>query len=399
MKSFSGIVWLAVAGTPAVAKPIFCDKDSGFGWSRLSEPSVFDKAVKSPCLLLRVSRNTAALNQPSAIDPAAGRDASPTLNAAAVSLLTGLLENPARFAAEVHHRGGCRVIDCGVSASGGNRLGILLARAALGGRGEVRLQDTAKGTPLEQVWPECPWPVVEVASTDPVAACLGAQYAGWKVDEGGYFAMASGPLRAAIGGEPLFDTIGGRERPAVAVGLLESGQLPPEQVCRRLADRAGVAPDGLILLVAATASPAGTLQVVARSLETALHQLHERQFDLGRIVAGRAAAPLPPVAAADLAAIGMTNDAILYGGFAQLEVVGDDASLDLIGPQIVSSHSPAHGQPFGELFKQANGDFYALDPALFAPAVVEFINRDTGRCCRFGQIEAEVVARSFSAAG
>ena len=399
MKSFSGIVWLAVAGTPAVAKPIFCDKDSGFGWSRLSEPSVFDKAVKSPCLLLRVSRNTAALNQPSAIDPAAGRDASPTLNAAAVSLLTGLLENPARFAAEVHHRGGCRVIDCGVSASGGNRLGILLARAALGGRGEVRLQDIGKGTPLEQVWPECPWPVVEVASTDPVAACLGAQYAGWKVDDSGYFAMASGPLRAAIGGEEIFDTIGRRERVPVAVGLLEASQLPPERVCCQLADRAGVEPGGLILLVAATASPAGTMQVVARSLETALHQLHERKFDLSRIIAGWAAAPLPPVAADNLTAIGRTNDAILYGGFVQLEITGDDASLDLIGPQIVSSHSPAHGQPFRDLFKQANGDFYALDPAIFAPAMVEFINHDTGRRRRFGRIEAGVIEQSFTATG
>lgn len=360
--------------------------------SRAEEPA-------HPVSHLCVLRKIAALNQPVDIGPASEQTATPTLNAAAISLLTPLLENPASFAAEIHYCGGCRVIDCGVSAGGGNRLGILLARAALGGRGGVSLSENAGGTPLEQVWPQCPWPVVEVTSADPVAACLGAQYAGWKVDENGYFAMASGPLRAAIGGEPLYDTIGGRERPATAVGLLESGQLPPEQVCRGLADRAGVDPDGLILLVAATASPAGTLQVVARSLETALHQLHERHFDLSRIVAGRAAAPLPPVAAADLAAIGRTNDAILYGGFAQLEVVGDDASLDLIGPEIVSSHSPAHGQPFGELFKQAKGDFYALDPALFAPAVVEFINRDTGRCHRFGRIEAEVVARSFSAAG
>ena len=351
-----------------------------------------------PVQHLCVLRKIAALNQPADIGSAAEQAAKPSLNAAAVSLLTPLLENPAGFAAEIHHRGGCRVIDCGVSAGGGNRLGILLARAALGGRAEVSLHDTAGGTPLEQVWPDCSWPVVEVASPDPVAACLAAQYAGWKVDTSGYFAMASGPLRAAIGGEPVFDTIGRQERPAVAVGLLESGQLPPEQVCRQLADRAGVTPDGLILLVAATASPAGTLQVVARSLETALHQLHERHFDLSRIVAGRAAAPLPPVAADDLAAIGRTNDAILYGGFAQLEVVGDDASLDLIGPQIVSSHSPAHGEPFRELFKRAKGDFYALDPALFAPAVVEFVNRDTGYRGRFGRIEPEVVARSFSAA-
>ena len=348
---------------------------------------------------VRIFRNTAALNHPVDTDPADQQAEAVSLNAAAVSLLGDLLSSPSSFAAEIHECGGSRVIDCGVSARGGNSLGILLARVALGGRGEVRLSDTANGTPLEQVWPQCPWPVVTVASADPVAACLASQYAGWKVDESGYFAMASGPLRAAIGGEDLFETIGHREQATVAVGLLEAGQLPPEQVCRHLADRAGVGPDGLILLVAATASPAGTLQVVARSLETTLHQLHERRFDLSRIIAGRAAAPLPPVAADDLAAIGRTNDAILYGGFAQLEIIGDDASLDLIGPQIVSSHSPAHGQPFRDLFKQANGDFYALDPALLAPAVVEFINHDTGRRTRFGRIEAEVIEQSFTAIG
>jgi methenyltetrahydromethanopterin cyclohydrolase len=276
---------------------------------------------------------------------------------------------------------------------------MLLARVALGGQGVVGLSDTAGGTPLEEVWPKCPWPVVTVASADPVAACLASQYAGWKVDDSGYFAMASGPLRAAIGREEIFDTIGRRERVPVAVGLLEASQLPPERVCCQLADRAGVEPGGLILLVAATASPAGTMQVVARSLETALHQLHERKFDLSRIIAGWAAAPLPPVAADNLTAIGRTNDAILYGGFVQLEITGDDASLDLIGPQIVSSHSPAHGQPFRDLFKQANGDFYALDPAIFAPAMVEFINHDTGRRRRFGRIEAGVIEQSFTATG
>ncbi len=338
------------------------------------------------------------MNSPTDIGPAV-QQAAASLNEAAGSLLAELLENPAAFAAEVHYRGSSRVVDCGVSAAGSDQLGLLLARAALGGRGGVRLHTGVAGTPLEQAWPECPWPVVEVVSVDPVAACLAAQYAGWKVDEGGYFALASGPLRAAIGKEPLFETIGRRERPALAVGLLEAAQLPPEQVCRSLADGAGVSPEALILLVAATSSPAGTLQVVARSLETALHQLHERRFDLSRIVAGRAAAPLPPAAANDLAAIGRTNDAILYGGFVQLEVVGDDASIDLIGPQIVSCHSPAHGRPFSELFKQAGGDFYALDPALFAPAVVEFTNRDTGRCRRFGRIEAGVVEQSFTTPG
>jgi len=328
------------------------------------------------------------------IDP--GLAARRSLNAGGLALLASLLETPADHAAAVRQIGGCRVVDCGVAASGSDALGLLLARVAMGGLGEVWLRKTAADTPLAACWPDCPWPIVEVSSEDPVAACLAAQYAGWKIAEAGYFAMASGPLRAAIAGEDLFDTIGLRERPAVAVGLLEADGLPPEAICRSLAERAGVSPESLVLLVAATASPAGTLQVVARSLETALHQLHERRFDLGRIIRGRAAAPLPPVASDSLAAIGRTNDAILYGASVRLEVDGDDASIDEIGPLVVSGSSPDHGRPFAELFAAAGGDFYALDPALFAPAVVEFFNRETGRLSRFGRIEPAVVERSFT---
>jgi methenyltetrahydromethanopterin cyclohydrolase len=239
---------------------------------------------------------------------------------------------------------------------------------------------------------------VSVSTAAPVAACLAAQYAGWKVSSGGYFAMASGPMRAAIGREDLFDTIGLRERPEVAVGLLETAQLPPDDVCRQLAADAGVEPERLILLVARTASVAGSLQVVARSLETALHKLHDLKFDLARIVAGRGVAPLPPVPATDLVAIGRTNDAILYGGCVVLEVTGDDASLAAIGPRSVSGGSAAHGEPFLAMFERAGRDFFALDPAVFAPAVLEFVNVETGRRQRFGNLAADIVARSFHVA-
>jgi methenyltetrahydromethanopterin cyclohydrolase len=159
-----------------------------------------------------------------------------------------------------------------------------------------------------------------------------------------------------------------------------------------------VPPESLTLLVAPTASAAGTLQVVARSLETALHKLHDLGFDLRRIVRGRAAAPLPPAGAGknDLVAIGRTNDAILYGGHAVLEVTGDDASLAAIAARAVSGASADHGSPFLDLFERAGRDFYALDPALFAPAVIELVNLDTGTVHRHGEPAPAIVARSFA---
>jgi methenyltetrahydromethanopterin cyclohydrolase len=299
------------------------------------------------------------------------------LNQRAWEIVEPLLHTPERYAVAVHRVGGTRVIDCGVHAAGGAEAGLVMARAALAGLGEVALHPAGAAT---AAWPGCPWPTVAVSSREPIAACLAAQYAGWRVKTPGYFAMASGPIRAAIGREELFDTIGHRERPEVVVGLLETAALPT------------------VLLVARTASPAGTLQVIARSLETALHKLHDLGFDLGRIRAGRGLAPLAPVPADDLVAIGRTNDAILYGGTVALDVDGDAADLAAIGPRMVSGASPAAGEPFLTLFERAGRDFYALDAALFAPAAVELVETETGRGHRFGRIMPEIVAASFGPA-
>ena len=134
---------------------------------------------------------------------------------------------------------------------------------------------------------------------------------------------------------------------------------------------------------------------MARSVETALHKLAELEFDLSRIVSAHGTAPLPPVAADDMAAIGRTNDAILYGARVILCVTGDDASLEAIGPRVPSSASRDHGDPFATIFARYNHDFYAVDPHLFSPAEVVFQNIETGRCQAFGRLEPGVLERSF----
>lgn len=314
------------------------------------------------------------------------------LNDRAFTIAEGLLRQAAVIGGKIHEIAGVRVLDCGVESPGSDAAGLGLARAALAGAGEVKL--LAPGTPAS-AWPGCQWPSVRVTSREPVAACLAAQYAGWRIAHDRFFAMASGPIRAAIGREKLFDTIGLRERPTVAVGILETATLPPATVCQDLAAAAGVHPDRLILLAARTASPAGTLQVVARSLETALHKLHDAGFDLARVRGGTGIAPLPAAAGTDLAAIGCTNDAVLYGGSVSLEVVGDDPSLAAIGPQGVSGSSPAFGQPFLSIFEAAGRDFYRIDPAIFAPARLELVNLDTGARHAFGCLRPDLVAESF----
>jgi methenyltetrahydromethanopterin cyclohydrolase len=186
-----------------------------------------------------------------------------------------------------------------------------------------------------------------------------------------------------------------REQPRCAVGVLEGRKHPTEEVIAWLVAKLPTSVEKITLLVAPASSMAGTIQVVARSLETALHKLHELKFDLSRIVSGYGVAPLPPVAAEETKAIGWTNDAILYGGQVHLWVRADDEMLASIGPKVPSNACPDHGAPFADLFARCGGDFYKIDPALFSPAEVVFHNLKTGRTHAFGKREPEVLRKSF----
>ena len=108
---------------------------------------------------------------------------------------------------------------------------------------------------------------------------------------------------------------------------LEAREPPPAAVAAFMAERAGVEPADLTILFAPTASLAGSVQIAARVVETALHKLHELKFDVNRVVSGFGSCPLPPVARKDPDAIGRTNDAVLYGGQVELLVEGEDDEL------------------------------------------------------------------------
>jgi methenyltetrahydromethanopterin cyclohydrolase len=211
--------------------------------------------------------------------------------------------------------------------------------------------------------------------------------------------MGSGPMRAAVGTESLLEKLQIRETTSCAVGVLETSQLPPPHVTAWIAQECGVPPSELCLLVARTASQAGTMQVVARSIETALHKLFDLGFDLRRVVSGFGTAPLPPVAADDLIAIGRTNDAILYGARVTLWVRGDDDSLAAIVRQVPSSASRDFGSPFRDVFARANYDFYQIDPHLFSPAAIRLVNLDSGRTFEAGRAHPDVLRASFECGG
>lgn len=311
-----------------------------------------------------------------------------TLNERALRLADHMATNAAALQIVVHKKPGSgRVLDCGIQARGGLQAGLGMARVCLAGQAEVTL------VPGEVAGVACP--LVQVSSDVPVLACMASQYAGWQIAVDRFFAMGSGPMRAAYGKEELFDHIPGREQAAVAVGSLETRKLPDDAVFDFLSKALSLPPEKITLLAAPAASLAGNLQVVARSLETALHKMHQVGFNLSQVVSGFGSAPLAPVAKDELTAIGRTNDAILYGGRVVIWVQGNDEQLAEIGPKIPSCSSPDYGVPFAAIFDRYEQDFYKIDPMLFSPAEIVLCNLSSGRSHVFGRTKHDVLQQSF----
>jgi len=315
----------------------------------------------------------------------------PSLSALSAPLVDRLVADAATLRLGIERVGGARVIDAGIRAPGGLEAGRRIAELCLGGFGHVAFGG-AGGSP--------DWPFgVTVHSADPVLACLGSQYAGWSLTHGTFFALGSGPGRALARKEGLFDELGYQDTGTAAAFVLEVDKPPPEELVARVAADCGIAPEGLTLVLTPTHSLAGTVQVVARVLEVALHKVHALGFPLERIVDGIGTAPLPPPGGGFMTAMGRTNDAILYGGTVQLHVTGPDAEAEDLARRLPSSASRDHGRPFAEIFAAVKGDFYAIDSLLFSPARVVVTALYSGRSFHAGTIARELVERSFGTPG
>lgn len=310
-----------------------------------------------------------------------------SVNQSALPLVQELLNRSEKLKIRAQTIAGTTVIDCGVEVPGSWDAGLWLASASMGGLGRIRIQ----GSLLDHM----PWPAVEVRTDHPVLACMAAQYAGWFIQKGSYTAMGSGPGRAILASEELFASLGYRDEAATAIFILEAAHLPTEETVITIQEKCARPPEDIFLLVAPTASPAGTLQIVARSVETGLHKLSECGYDLSHIEAGWGTCPLPPLAKHDGQAMGRTNDAILYGATVHYTVDDEDEVLTALIPKIPSSASRDYGQTFAQLFKQY-GNFYDMDPLLFSPAQVFMHNRRSGRTFQAGKLRPDLLRETFA---
>jgi len=312
------------------------------------------------------------------------------LNDNSYRLLEVLRKDAAAFRVQAHPDSDALVIDAGIGVPGSIGAGLLVSRVCMG--------DAASVTVTPEDFDRYASDVAVIVRTDsPLLACLGGQYAGWPVAAGKYFAMGSGPMRMARGREAVLEELGLKEAPSFVAGVLESTELPGSEVIKVISAETSFSADKIGLVVAPSGSLVGSIQVVARSIETAMHKLHALNFDVRTIFSAVGTAPLPPPAKPSdvIGGIGRTNDAMLYGGRVTLWVDCEQSAIDAVADQVPSGASKDYGRPFATIFKDYDYDFYKVDPHLFSPAVVTMINRRSGQARRCGGINTDVLRQSF----
>src|SRR5262245_62276855 len=115
-----------------------------------------------------------------------------SLNARAAALIKTLVAAKAELKIAVAQgERGETLIDAGSRMQGSIAAGLAIAEICMGGLGKVHLTSSA-------MTPRWPWTLL-VHSSNPVIACLAAQYAGWRLTHGkgsdAFFALGCGAAR------------------------------------------------------------------------------------------------------------------------------------------------------------------------------------------------------------
>jgi methenyltetrahydromethanopterin cyclohydrolase len=313
-----------------------------------------------------------------------------SVNRRAWMLLDRLVENADLYGVNAEKTcSGAIIIDAGIKARGGFEAGRIITEICMGGCGKAEIAFHRYG--------ELDLPSIQVHSDHPVIATLGSQYAGWQINEEGYFAIGSGPARAlAQKPKEIYDEIGYKDDFDKGIVVLETDKPVPQRHLQRFAKDCGIAVENLAVLLTPTNSITGATQVSGRILETGIHKLRRMGLDPNEIVYGSGYAPISPLHPKFAMAMARTNDSILYGGVTYYVVEHDnDESLKGIIRKAPSMASRAYGRPFLEIFKEAKYDFYRIDPDLFAPAAIIINDAKTGNTFQSGTINAEALVKSF----
>ncbi len=287
-------------------------------------------------------------------------------------------------------KNGATVIDCGVKEDGGYEVGMYLARLCLADLADLQYT-TFDLNGLK-------WPAIQIATDNPVIACMASQYAGWRISVGDYLGVVSGPARAlALKPREFYEEIGYEDDFKAAVLFIESDKLPDERVVDYIAKQCSVDPENVMIAVAPIASIAGSVQISARSVEAGIHKFKSLGFDIKCIKSGYGVAPIAPVVGNDVLCRGSTKDCVIYCGETNYTVCfdGELAELEEFVKKVPSKNSNNFGKPLYQAFEEADFDLVKVNEDIFAPARLNVNDLKSKKTISSGEIYPEILFQSF----
>ena len=316
----------------------------------------------------------------------------PSVNTLAAPLVDRLVLNADELALQISRRNnGCVVVDAGIESPGSYEAGRRIAEICMAGLGEVTIESESNI--------DCVRQSVRISTDEPILSCLGSQYAGWSLDyrNGRPFrALGSGPARALAVKEPLFQHLGYLDKYHRTCMVIETSEFPPDGLIESVSADCGIETENLTLILTPTGSYAGVTQIAARVVEVALHKAHVLEFDLSAIQKASGSTPISPPTADSLTAMGRTNDSILFAGVVSLQVSCGPESAQALANELPSSNSRDYGMPFAEKFAEYDYDFFQIDPMLFSPAKVAVFDTKSEQEFTAGNINLDLLRKSFS---
>lgn len=313
-----------------------------------------------------------------------------SINREAMKIVRRILDSPEPIGALVSQlMNGSTVIDMGQKAPGSWLAAKYYTEITLGGLAEVTYESFSLG--------DVTLSAVRVMADYPMESCVASQIAGWRLEAKRNAPIVAGPARALnrINPDHYFDLIDYRDQNDEGVIAIQTADPVTESIADNIARACNLAPENLYILVAPNSSLVCAVQVSARIIEQILHRLAEEGLDINIVHYASGYCVVPPLVNDDLIAMGRINDALLYGGEATLYVKSDDESIEKVINRIPSSASSAKGRLFKDIYEDAGRDFYQIPLDVHSPAVVHINNLTTGRTFSAGEINYDVIRRSF----
>ncbi len=313
-----------------------------------------------------------------------------SVNAAAARLIQDAIARADALNIQVSRAAcGATLVDMGLACVGGWEAARIFVEAGLGGLGRA----TFGAFPLGNVT----LPSINVWVDNPVLAIVASQAGDWKLGEGEFATIGSGPARAIAHKDQWSTRANYTDRADQVVIQLQTNRVPDDAICLRVAEACGVSPENVYVVYAPTGCLVGSVQVASRTVEQVIIKLLVHGYDVHTVRAGFGIAPVAPVARDEGEAMGRVNDCLSYGGSTLLYMDTEDEAVErVIRKLCFNVHAgDLWGLPFAQIFERFERNWFNVPPLVDSPARVLMNNLRTGHTFAGGQINEEVLKKSL----